>query len=77
MYNDFLLANLSYQFFRQFWLARVGNLTNEADVEQNSFMVNFSDNSDVRQGFKASLRDFWDRDISRRTAESHRYVFGR
>ena len=77
MYNDFLLANLSCQFFRQFWLARVGNLTNEADVEQNSFMVNFSDNSDVRQGFKASLRDFWNRDISRRTAESHRYVFGR
>ena len=77
MYNDFLLANLSCQFLRQFWLARVGNLTNEADVEQNSFMVNFSDNSDVRQGFKASLRDFWDRDISRRTAESHRYVFGR
>ena len=58
MYNDFLLANLSCQFLRQFWLARVGNLTNEADVEQNSFMVNFSDNSDVRQGFKASLRDF-------------------
>ena len=77
MYNDFLLANLSCQFLRQFWLARVGNLTNEAEVEQNSFMVNFSDNSDVRQGFKASLRDFWDRDISRRTAESHRYVFGR
>ena len=77
MYNDFLLANLSCQFLRQFWLARVGNLTNEADVEQNSFMVNFSDNSDVRQGFKASLRDFWDRDISRRIAESHRYVFGR
>ena len=77
MYNDFLLANLSCQFLRQFWLARVGNLTNEADVEQNSFMVNFSDNSDVRQGFKANLRDFWDRDISRRTAESHRYVFGR
>ena len=29
-------------------------------------MVNFLDNSDQRQGFKASLRDFWDRDISRR-----------
>ena len=27
--------------------------------------------------FKASLRDFWDRDISRRTAESHRNVFRR
>ena len=40
-------------------------------------MVNFSDNSDVRQGFKASLLDVWDGDISRRTAESHRYVFGR
>lgn len=28
-------------------------------------MVNFSDNSDLRGGLKASLRDFWDRDISR------------
>ena len=27
--------------------------------------------------FKASLRDFWDRYISRRTAESHRNVFRR
>ena len=26
-------------------------------------MVNFLDNSDQRQGFKASLRDFWDRDM--------------
>ena len=51
--------------------------TNKPDGEQKSFMVNFSGNSDVRQGFKASLRDFWDKDISKRTAESHRYVFGR
>ena len=40
-------------------------------------MVNFSDNSDLRRGFKASLRDFWDRDVSRKTAESHKYVFER
>ena len=51
--------------------------TNKPDGEQKSFMVNFSGNSDVRQGFKASLRDFWDKDISKRTAKSHRYVFGR
>ena len=51
--------------------------TNKPDGEQKSFMVNFLDNSDHPQGFKASLRDFWDRDISRKTAESHRYVFGR
>ena len=40
-------------------------------------MVNFSDNSDLRRGFKASLRDFWDRGISRKTAESRKYVFER
>ena len=33
-------------------------------------MVNFSDNSDLRRGFKGNLCDFWNRDISRRTAES-------
>ena len=26
-------------------------------------MVNFSENSDLRRGFKASLRDFWDKDF--------------
>ena len=41
--------------------------TNEQDGEQNVFMVNFSDNSDLRRGFKACLRDFWERHISRRT----------
>ena len=44
--------------------------TNEPDGEQNAFIVNFSDNSDLWRGFKASLRDFWDRDISRRTADN-------
>ena len=51
--------------------------TNEQDGEQNVFMVNFSDNSDLRRGFKACLRNFWDRHIPRRTAESHRNVFRR
>ena len=50
---------------------------NEQYSDQNAFMVNFSDNSDLRRGFKASLRDFWDRDILRKTAESHKYVFER
>ena len=35
--------------------------TNELDGEQNAFMVNFSDNSDLRRGFKPCLRDFWER----------------
>ena len=48
----------------------------EQDDELDVFTVNFSDNSDLRRGFKASLRDFWDRDIRRRTAKSNRhYVF--
>ena len=51
--------------------------TNEQDNEQNAFTANFSDNNDLRPGFKASLCDFWERDISRRTAESHRCVFRR
>ena len=51
--------------------------TNEPDGDQNALMVNFSDNSDLRRGFKSSLRDFWDRGVSRRTAENHRYVFRR
>ena len=32
--------------------------TNEQDGEQTDSTVNFSDNSDLRRGFKASLRDF-------------------
>ena len=52
--------------------------TNEQDDdEQNAFTANFSDNSDLRPGFTASLCDFWERDISRRTVESHRCVFRR
>ena len=35
-------------------------------------MVNFSDSSDLRRGYKASLRDFWDKEIPRRIAESPR-----
>ena len=41
--------------------------TNEQDGEQNAFMVNFSDNSDLRRGFKVSLGDFWDRDIFKKS----------
>ena len=37
--------------------------TKEPDGEQNAFIVNFSDNSDLRRGFTASLRDVRDRDI--------------
>ena len=51
--------------------------TNEQDGEQNAFMVNISDNSDQWRVFKASLRNFWDIGISRKTVESHRYILRR
>ena len=71
---DFLLVYPYCRLLRQFgWLELVIYFhTNEQDGEQNALMLNFSDNSDLRRGFKASLRDFWDKDISRRKAESHR-----
>ena len=70
------LTSLAESFFNSHWLELVIYFqTNEPDGEQKSFMANFSGSSDVRQGFKASLREFWDGDISRRTAESHRYRF--
>ena len=53
IYNDFLSVNPFCRFFREFWLATAGSFlscTNEQDGEQNAFMVNFSDNSDLRQG---------------------------
>ena len=60
------LTSLADFFVNSDWLELVIYFqTNEPDVEQKSLMVNFSDNSDVRLGFKASLHDFWDRDISR------------
>ena len=82
MFRDItvLLKDLQFadSFINSDWLELVIYFqTNEPDGEQNAFIVNFSDNSDLWRGFKASLRDFWDRDISRRTAESHRYVFRR
>ena len=79
MYNDFLLVtSLAESFVNSDWLELVIYFqTKKPNGKQNSFMVNFSDNSDLQQGFKASLSDFWDRVISLRTAESHRYVFGR
>ena len=40
--------------------------TNQQDGEQNALEVNFSDDSDLRRGFEASLRNFLNRDISRR-----------
>ena len=51
--------------------------TDEQDGEQNVFTVNFLDNNNLRRGFKTNLRDFRDRDISRRTVESNKYVFRR
>ena len=41
-------------------MASVGDFcfqTNEPDGEQNAFMVNFSDNSDLRRRFTAILRN--------------------
>ena len=60
------LTSLADFFVNSDWLELVIYFqTNEPEGEQKSLMVNFSDNSDVRLGFKASLHDFWDRDISR------------
>ena len=65
----------AYHFVNSDWLELVIYFhSNKQGGEQNAFMVDFSDNNDLRRGFKASLRNVWDRDISR-TAESHRYIF--
>ena len=66
---DFLLVNPFCRFLRQFgWLESVSYFhINQQDGEQNAFMVNFSDNSDLRRGFKVSLGDFWDRDIFKKS----------
>ena len=34
--------------------------TNKQESEKNTFLVNFSDNSDLRRGFKESLHNFWE-----------------
>ena len=64
MYYELLLVNPFCLFFCQFWSARVGNLfskrKNDPEDDQNAFMVNFADDSDLRRGSKARLRDFWD-----------------
>ena len=58
IYNDSLLVNPFSRFFRQLYELVIYIHTNEQDGEQTDSTVNFSDNSDLRQGFKASLRDF-------------------
>ena len=72
---DFLLVNPFCRFLRQFgWLESVTYFhINEQDGEQNAFMVNFSDNSDLRRGFKVSLGDFWDRDMAWHGMSPFRY----
>ena len=65
------LTPFSDSFVNSDWLELIIYFhTNEQD-EQNAFTANFSDDSDLRPGLKAILRDFWYRDISRRKAESH------
>ena len=62
------LTPLSDYFINSDWLELVIYFhTNEQDSERNAFMVIFLENTDLRRGFKAILRDFWDRDVSRRT----------
>lgn len=79
IYDDFFLIHPFCRFFREFWLARVSSflLYQRTRWWRNAFTVNFTDNRDLRQGFKARLRDFWDREISRRTTQSHRDVFSK
>ena len=62
------LTPLSDYFVNSDWLELVMYFhTNEQDSKRNAFMVNFLENTDLRRGFKTSLRDFWDRDVSKRT----------
>ena len=62
------LTPFAYSFVNSDWLELVIHFhTNEHDGEQNAFTVRLSDNSDK----------FWDRDNSRRTEESHKYIFRR
>ena len=62
------LTPLSDYFVNSGWLELVIYFhTNEQDSERNAFVVIFLENTDLRRGFKTSLRDFWDRDVSRRT----------
>ena len=75
-YNIFLLVNPFCRFFRQFWLAAVGNLFILTDeVNKMLSWSTFQTTAIYDEVFKASLCDFWDRDILRRTAKSHRYLF--
>ena len=61
------LTPLSDYFVNFDWLELVIYFhTNEQDSERNAFVVIFLENTDLRRGFKAILRDFWDRDVSRR-----------
>ena len=61
------LTPLSDYFVNSDWLELVIYFhTNEQDSERNAFVVIFLENTDLRRGFKAILRDFWDRDVSRR-----------
>ena len=61
------LTPLSDYFVNSGWLELVIYFhTNEQDSERNAFVVIFLENTDLRRGFKAILRDFWDRDVSRR-----------
>ena len=54
------LSTIAYSFFNSDWLELVICFhPNEQDGEQNAFIVNFSVISDLRQGLKASLRNFW------------------
>ena len=59
------LTPLSDYFVNSDWLELVIYFhTNEQDSERNAFVVIFLENTDLRRGFKAILRDFWD--VSRR-----------
>ena len=51
--------------------------TNERDDKQNVFTVNFQTTAIYDKVLGQIYANFWERDISRRTAESNRYVFQR
>ena len=61
--NFYWLTPFAYSFVNSDRLELViyfSKRKNEPEDDQNAFMVNFADDSDLRRGSKARLRDFWD-----------------
>ena len=75
--NFYWLTPFVDSFVNSDWLDLVIYFHTNELVNKTFSWSTFQTTAIYDEGFKASLRDFWDRDISRRTAESHRNVFRR